>query len=332
MRLTHTNFETSKPREITMSTSVMTLNKRRLAASASALMLLASATAPAYANIDNTATASGTYGGNTVTSPGDSESVPVVPKSAALTMDKTAGAITTSFGPSASIVDAGDTITYSYSITNTGNVTITNVTPVDTGPTFNGKAGTGTMGTFTQTSAGDTTLDPGEVATFTATYTMSALDVLHAADVANAVSNTATATGKDTQNATITSAGDTATATIPAGPALTVSKAAVLTDSGTADGLAAAGEVITYTYTITNTGNVPLTGVTVNDIHEGQALASSVFTSEALVTDGPLAGDAIPVNSSDATANDGIWTTLQPGAVITITYTHTVTQPEVDAQ
>ncbi len=315
-----------------MSKSILIVSKRRLAGSASAVILLLASTAPAYASIDNTATASGTYNGNTTTSPGSSATVPVVPKTPELTMAKTAAAPTVSLGASNAIADAGDTITYTYTITNTGNVTLANVTPLDTGPTFNGVAGTGTLSSFTLTSGGGTTLDPGEVATFTATYTMSAIDVLRAAAVTNGVSNTATARGTDTQGADTTSTGSTATTTIPAGPLLTVAKSAVLNDSGTADGLAAVGETITYTYTITNAGNVPLTGVTVADTHEGSALAASSFSGEALVSDGPLASETVPVVSSDALANNGVWSTLQPGAQITITYTHTVTQAEVDNQ
>lgn len=156
--------------------------------------------------------------------------------------------------------------------------------------------------------------------------------MLRAAASTNGVSNTATATGSDPQSNTVTSPGDTALTTIPAGPDLTIAKAAVINEVGPADGFAAVGETITYTYTITNTGNVPLSDVSVSDTHEGQLLASSVFTSETLSSEGPLGGDLPPVVSSDATANDGIWTTLQPGAVITVTYVHTVTQDEVDNQ
>lgn len=315
-----------------MSHSTVMSNKRRLAGSASAALLFIATTAPAYAAIDNTATASGTYKGNTTTSPTSSVAIPVVPKAPGLTIVKSASAPTVNLGARSTIADAGDTITYTYTITNTGNVRLTNVSPNDAGPTFNGKAGTGTMSSFVLVSSGGTTLDPGQSLTYNATYTMSALDVLRAADVANAVSNTATAKGTDLQGTQTTSAGSTATATIPAGPLLSMTKTAVLTDSGVPDGKAAAGEIITYTYTITNIGNVALTGVTVSDTHEGALLPAASFKGETLVSDGPLASETVPVISSDTTANNGVWSTLQPGAVIKITYTHTVTQAEVDGQ
>jgi hypothetical protein len=41
---------------------------------------------------------------------------------------------------------------------------------------------------------------------------------------------------------------------------------------------------------------------------------------------GPLGAGASP----DTTANDGIWSTLAPGATVTFTWAHTVTQAEID--
>jgi uncharacterized repeat protein (TIGR01451 family) len=297
--------------------------------SALALLSAAGSVAPAYAAIDNTATASGTHltPGDT-TSGGSSVSVPVVPATGTLTVDKTAAAPTTSGGADSGITDAGDTITYTYVVNNTGNVSLGGVTPVDSGPTFNSQAGTGTMGTFNLTS-GTLPLAPGASATFTAVYTLSTLDVLRAAGVTNGIANSATATGTLPGGGTVTSAPDTATTTIPASPQLTIVKAGTLDDTnGTVAGQAEVGETITYLYTVTNSGNVALTDVSVNDVHEGTALPSSSFTGDTLVTEGPLGTPA----STDATANNGVWSVLQPGATITFTYVHTVTQAEVDNQ
>jgi hypothetical protein len=80
---------------------------------------------------------------------------------------------------------------------------------------------------------------------------------------------------------------------------------------------------------VTNTGNVALSNVYISDLHEGATLGADKVKGEALTSEGPL--QAISgAESTDDTADDGIWTTLQPGATITFTYVHTVTQSEVD--
>jgi large repetitive protein len=85
----------------------------------------------------------------------------------------------------------------------------------------------------------------------------------------------------------------------------------------------AAGDVVTYTYTVTNNGNVTLTTINLNDVHNGAGPAP-VPQSETLSDVAPL-GD-----STDATANDGVWSVLAPGDTVTLTATYTVKQSDVD--
>jgi hypothetical protein len=90
------------------------------------------------------------------------------------------------------------------------------------------------------------------------------------------------------------------------------------------------GQVITYTYTIANIGNVAMTNIQVKDMHGTPAvqivLGGAGIKSDTLTVPGPLGAAASP----DTTANDGIWSTLAPGATVQFTYTHTVTQAEID--
>lgn len=84
-----------------------------------------------------------------------------------------------------------------------------------------------------------------------------------------------------------------------------------------------AGDVITYTYVVKNTGNVTLHGVSLVDLHNASGPAPAP-KGETLTDAAPL-GD-----SNDATANDGVWTSLAPGDSVTFTATYTVTQHDQD--
>ena len=287
---------------------------------------------PSFATIDNTANAVGTPPAGSPTNYGSStQSVPVAPAVPTMTITKAASVPTSGLGTDTTIVDAGDTITYTYTVKNTGNVSMTGVAPTDPGPKFNGTAGTGTLGAYSPATA---TLAPGATQIFTATYTMTQLDVDRAAGIASGVSNTAGATGTTPGSVVYNipvAQQATATTTIAAGPKMTISKVAVLTDvGGGTTGKADLGEIITYTYTVSNTGNVSMTNVSVNDLHGTPGVAVPLgaggITSETVTVVGPLGAGA----STNTTANDGIINTLAPGATATFTWAHAVTQAEID--
>lgn len=90
------------------------------------------------------------------------------------------------------------------------------------------------------------------------------------------------------------------------------------------DTLRSAGDVINYTYTVTNDGNVSINNVAVNDTHNGSGPAPTPG-NETIVTDSPPTGD-----STDNTSNDGVWSSLGPGDTIRFVGTYTVTQTDVD--
>ena len=128
------------------------------------------------------------------------------------------------------------TITYSYLVTNTGNVTITDLAVtddnVDAAPVCD-----------------VTTLAPTETTTCTAVHTVTQADL-----DAGTVTNNATAAAPPA-GGTLTPATDSAAATATQGPALTIDKSSSTTE------VTSAGQLVPYEYVVTNTGNVTLTGI-----------------------------------------------------------------------
>ncbi|MBW9052284.1 DUF7507 domain-containing protein [Rhizobium mesosinicum] len=163
-----------------------------------------------------------------------------------LTIDKT-GTLNDVDGDG--LIDPGETISYSFRVENTGNVTLTGVTVDDPLLTNAGIS----------VSPGPQTLAPGGTVTFTATYTPTQADI-----DAGQVSNTATGTGTPPSGPPIDSPPDTVVVPPDQTPGLTIDKIGTLNDAD-GDGLIDLGETISYSFRVQNTGAVTLTGVTVND-------------------------------------------------------------------
>jgi uncharacterized repeat protein (TIGR01451 family) len=149
---------------------------------------------------------------------------------------------------------AGQTITYSFTATNTGNTTLSKVFIAESA--FTGSGTAPVVGGCTPVAPA--TLAPGDDLDCIATYVVSQADV-----DAGQVDNTATATGTPPTGPDVT---DTDDAQVPAVQTrrATLDKIATSTDVD-GDGLIGVDDVIDYKFVVTNTGNVTLTNVTVND-------------------------------------------------------------------
>src|SRR5690606_18262547 len=142
----------------------------------------------------------------------------------------------------------GDDVTYTFTVTNTGNVTLTGIVIDD--------ALTGSVGL----TANPSTLAPGETGTATASYTIAQLDL----DAGN-ISNTATVTGTAPNSGTVTDTSGTALDNDDSTDTpITQNPAIALVKTASIGGTGALGDDITYTFTVTNTGDVTLTGVVID--------------------------------------------------------------------
>ena len=204
------------------------------------------------------------------------------PRNPAITVTKAAGGITDVNANG--MQDAGDRVPYTFTATNTGDVVLAGVRITD--PKLDAAA-----------VCSPTTLAPGATATCTGVHTLTQAEV-----TAGSVTNTATATGSPPEGgADVTSPPASVTVPLVAAPKLTVVKSAGSIIDSNASGRQDAGDRITYTFTVRNTGNVPLTGVNVDDPRIG-------------ITD-------LAVSPA----------TLAPGATGTASVTYTLVRSDVDA-
>ncbi len=167
----------------------------------------------------------------------------------------------------------GDVVSYSYLVTNSGNTTLAGPFAVSDDKATD------------EACPATASLAPGDFITCTASYTITQADL-----DAGSVTNIASAS-----NGTTTSPTDTETVTAVQSPALTIVKTATPT---TYDSV---GDVISYSYLVTNSGNMTLAGP---------------FT----VSDDKATDEACPATAS-----------LAPGGSITCTASYTITQADLDS-
>ncbi|MGN6501660.1 MAG: DUF7507 domain-containing protein, partial [Pseudolysinimonas sp.] len=180
---------------------------------------------------------------------------------------------------------AGDTVAYSFLVTNTGNVSLSSLSITETA--FGGSGATPAA------SCPVSTLAPTVSTTCTASYALTQDDI-----DAGTVANTAVAAAEFDGDGVL-SPSSTATVTVDQNPSLTLLKTANLASVGSA------GQNLTFSFQVTNDGNVTIDGITV--------------TETAFSGTGTLGTIICPA------------TVLGPGDDFTCTATYTVTQDDIDS-
>jgi len=210
----------------------------------------------------------------------------------------------------------GDTVTFDITVTNNGPDTAANVALSDTLPaglTATGNNGNVTAGIFTAGNWTIPSLANGDTATLTLEGTVDM------GEEGNTITNTLTGPATSDTNDP-SSIGDdlTESVTVEAPqPSLSMTKIA------SSQGPFTVGDIVTYTYTVTNNGDTIIRDIAITDTHNGSDPAP-IPGNETLLVDNETAGD-----STDA-ATDGSWDTLAPGDVLTFTGTYTITQTDAD--
>lgn len=144
---------------------------------------------------------------------------------------------------------AGDTVTFQFTITNTGTADLSGVSIDDQMPD---------LGPISYEWAGDEgVLAAGTTVVATAEYTLTQADV-----DTGLIANTATASGTGMDDAAV-SATDDADLSLAAAPAIVVAK------SATGEPAGAQGDAVTFVIQVTNAGNVTLENVALVDELEG---------------------------------------------------------------
>lgn len=207
----------------------------------------------------------------------------------------------------ASVNAAGDAIAYSLLVTNAGAVVATGVAVTDS------------LGTAVCPTSGNATiasLAAGASETCIVNYTATQVDFDGNGGGDGDIDNSASASG--TSSGVAVSANASASVTLNINLQLTAAKTADDTTDVTL------GQVILYTYVITNSGNQTVTTISLGDAHGGSGPAP-VPLGETLTDVAPLLD-----SFDDGTPNNGVWGTLAPGDSVTFTGNYTVTQNDVD--
>ena len=259
--------------------------------------------------VDNTASVTGTPPTGMTAPTATSSTSTLLSRTPALTLDKGSSGVTDLDGNGP---DAGDSLGYTFLITNTGNVTLNPVSVADS--------------KVASVSCPVTTLAPNASTTCTGSYTLSQADF-----DAGHVYNTATASGVGPSGTWTATATDNVDTTLATGPAITLHKTAGIPSGSTI------GSTITYTFVVANSGNVTLNGIWLQDnkvfsvscpqstlAPQGTMTCSATYTlTQADLDAGSVVNSATVTGYSAGTgtpvqATDGTTTTITRTATIAV--------------
>ena len=222
-----------------------------------------------------------------------------VTQSPSLTIAKTANPTT--------VTGAGQPVNYTFTVINTGNLTLTSVGVTDV-PTAPAGGVTATCQSLTNPSdscsGATTTLLPDQTAIFTGTYTVTQGDINHGSIVDHATTQGTTPT-----SGTVNATSNIVTVIVTQSPSLTIAKTATPTT------VTAAGQPVNYTFTVINTGNLTLTSVGVTDVPTAPA--------------GGVTATCQNLSNPSATCS-GATTTLLPNQTAIFSGPYTVTQADIN--
>ncbi len=195
-------------------------------------------------------------------------------------------------------------MTYSYLVTNSGNVTLTSIAVTDPLPGLSA------------VTCNTTALLPGASTSCTATYSTTQADVDR-----GSVTNTGTAHGTPPSGPPVSA---DSVVTVPAVQVPGIN----LVKTAEPESFSAAGTTITYSYTVTNTGNVTLDPVVVTDPMTGLSGIACPFTPLAPGAEETCTATYVTVQSdvdNGSITNTGTATGTPPtGPVVTAASTETI--------
>ena len=219
-------------------------------------------------------------------------------------------------GQNATIMDAGDQITYTVEIENTGNTSLTSFVLSESLP----------GATITCPSSGSNTIaslgrSQSEVCAVTYTLLQADFDTNGGGDgdVDNTVSANADGGG--------TNVARSDSEEVP----ITILSEFNVVKSASPNTNVAAGQTVTYTYRVTNVGNTTISDITLNDnVTQGNGPAP-VPEGEQLSTAGGLAVSSTTIDPTIGGGGaDGVWQALGPGDSASWTGEYEVLQQDID--